>query len=194
MKQSCCSVTFCPLVPSWATTIYKFQGFEAGFDRNDQRQHLIIDPGDIKSEQQQPGILYVAMSRAKTMGDMTNDMPNPRNSAVYWTGCGMSKNRVLHGLTKKQIHTQGQERVNCLKIEKRDNWVTYLTEQCKNTSSEQCNKKKLKKIKKNIKKVIAGEELQADVMQSITNIIIYPRKQWKELRSKNYLITQSYFD
>ncbi len=91
MKQSCCSVTFCPLILSWATTIHKFQGFEAGFDRNDQFQHLNIDPGDIKSEQQQPGILYVAMSRAKTMGDMINDMLNPRNSAVYWTGCGMSK-------------------------------------------------------------------------------------------------------
>ena len=129
------------------------------------------------------------MSCAKTMGDMTNDTPNPRNSAVCWTGCGMSKNRVLHGSTKKQVHTQGQERVNCLKIEKWDNWVTYLTEQCKNTSSELCNKKKLKKIKKNIKKVIAGEELQTDVMQSIRNIIIYPGKQWKELRLKNYLIT-----
>jgi hypothetical protein len=194
MKQSCFSVTFCPLVPSWATTIHKFQGFEAGFDRNDQFQHLIINPGDIKSEQQQPGILYVAMSCAKTMGDMTNDTPNPRNSAVYWTGCGMSKNRVLHGSTKKQIHTQGQERVNCLKIEKRDNWVTYLREQRKNTSSEQYNKKKLKKIKKKIKKVIAGEEIQMDVMQSITNIIKYPSKQWKELRSKDYLTTQSYFD
>ena len=141
MKQGCCLVTFCPLVPSWATTIHKFQGFEAGFDKNDQFQHLIIDLGDIKSEQQQPGILYVAMSRAKTIEDMTNDTPNPRNSAVYWTGSGMSKNRVLHGSTKKQIHTQGQERVNCLKIKKRDNWVKYLTQQCKNTSSEQYNKK-----------------------------------------------------
>jgi hypothetical protein len=59
----------------------------------------------------------------------------------------MSKNKKLHGSTKKQIHTQGQERVNCLKIEKRDNWVTYLREQCKNTSSEHYNKKKLNKIK-----------------------------------------------
>jgi hypothetical protein len=81
--------------------IHKFQGFESGFDKNDQFQHLIIDPGDIKSEQQQPGILYVATSCAKTIGDMTNDTPNPRNSAVYWTGSGMSKNRVLHGSTKK---------------------------------------------------------------------------------------------
>ncbi len=148
-------VTFCPLVPSWVTTIHKSQGFEARFDRNDQFQHLIINPGDIKSEQQQPGILYVAMSHAKMMGDMTNDTPNLKNSAVYLTGCGMSKNRALHGLTKKQMHTQGQERVNCLKIKKRENWVNYLTEQFKNTSSQQYNKKKLKKIKKKNKKVIA---------------------------------------
>jgi hypothetical protein len=107
MKHSCCSVTFCPLVPSWATTIHKFQGFESGFDKNDQFQHLIVNPGDIKSAQQQPGILYVAMSCAKTIGDMTNGTPNPRNSAVYWTGSGMSKNRVLHGSTKKtNIYTR----------------------------------------------------------------------------------------
>ena len=41
-RKSCCSVTFCPLVPAWATTIHKFQGMEAGFDKNDQFQHLII--------------------------------------------------------------------------------------------------------------------------------------------------------
>ena len=63
-RKTCCSVTFCPLVPAWATTIHKFQGMEAGFDETDQFQRLIIDPGDIKTEQQQPGILYVATSRA----------------------------------------------------------------------------------------------------------------------------------
>ncbi len=30
--QKIISVTFCPLVPAWATTIHKFQGFKAGFD------------------------------------------------------------------------------------------------------------------------------------------------------------------
>ncbi len=29
---------------------------EAGFDKNDQFQHLIVDPGDIKSGQQQPAV------------------------------------------------------------------------------------------------------------------------------------------
>ena len=102
------------MVSAYATTIHKFQGFEAGFDENDQFRHLIIDPGDIKSEQQQPGLLYVATSRVKTIGDMTHDVPHPKNSALYWTGSGMSINRVLNGTTKKQLNTQGQERVNCL--------------------------------------------------------------------------------
>jgi hypothetical protein len=117
-KKSCCSVTFCPLVLAWATTIHKFQGFEAGFDEKDQFQHLIIDPGDIKSEQQQPGLLYVATSCVKTIGDKTQDVPHPKTSTLYWTGYGMSVNRVLNGTTKKQQNTQGQERVHCLKIDK----------------------------------------------------------------------------
>ena len=52
---------------------------------------------------------------------------------------------------------------------------------------------KTEENKEKIKKVIAGEEIQMDVFQSITNIIINPSKQWKELRSKHYLMTQSYF-
>ncbi len=55
---------------------------EAGFVKNDQFQHLIIDPGDIKSEQQQPGILYVATSGAKTI-DMTQKTPQTKMSALY---------------------------------------------------------------------------------------------------------------
>jgi hypothetical protein len=47
--------------------------------------------------------------------------------------------------------------------------------------------------KKRIEKIIGGEEIQIDVMQSITNIIIFPNKRWKELNSKDYLTTRSYF-
>jgi hypothetical protein len=46
---------------------------------------------------------------------MTQDVPHPKTSAHYWTGSGMSVNRVLNGTTKKQQNTQRQERVNCLK-------------------------------------------------------------------------------
>jgi hypothetical protein len=40
-------------------------------------------------------------------------------SALYWTGGGMSINRVINGSTKKQPNKQGHNRVECLKIEKK---------------------------------------------------------------------------
>ncbi len=100
-KQSCCTVTYCPLVTAWATTIHKFQGFEAGFDPNDQFKHLIVDPGDLTTKQQNPAILYAAMSRAKTMGQMTPNNRHPKDSAIFWTGLGICKNSVLN-ITKER--------------------------------------------------------------------------------------------
>ncbi len=100
-KQSYCRVTFCPLVTDWATTVHKFQGFEAGFDPNDQFKHLIVDPGDLTTEQQNHWILYATMSHAKIMGQMTPNNPHPKDSAIFWTGLGICKNIVLN-ITKKR--------------------------------------------------------------------------------------------
>jgi hypothetical protein len=88
-KQSCSTVTYCPLVNAWATTIHKFQGFEAGLNPNDQFKHLVVNPGDLTTKQQNPGILYAAMSRAKTMGQMTPNNPHLKDSAIFWTGLGI---------------------------------------------------------------------------------------------------------
>ena len=33
--KRCCVARYCPLVLSWAMTVHKFQGFEAGFDEDD---------------------------------------------------------------------------------------------------------------------------------------------------------------
>jgi hypothetical protein len=90
-KQSCCTVTYCPLITAWVTAINKFQGFEAGFDPNDQFKHLIVNPGNLTSKQQNPGILYTAMSCAKTMGQMTPNSSHPKDSAIFWTGLESSK-------------------------------------------------------------------------------------------------------
>jgi hypothetical protein len=51
-KQLCYTVTYWPLVTAWSTTIHKFQGFEAGFDPNDEFKYLIVNPGDLTTEQQ----------------------------------------------------------------------------------------------------------------------------------------------
>jgi ATP-dependent exoDNAse (exonuclease V), alpha subunit - helicase superfamily I member len=179
-RKSCCSVTFCPLVPAWATTIHKFQGMEAGFDKNDQFQHLIIDPGDIKSEQQQPGILYVATSRAKTIEHMTQETPQTKMSALYWTGGGMSINRVINGSTKKQPNKQGHNRVDCLKIEKRHKWVTYLIKQQELTITDTYNKDRLKRIKNKQEQIIYGHICHRDVAGSISTMLLNPNKKMDE--------------
>jgi hypothetical protein len=115
-KQSCCTVTYCPLVTAWATKNHKFQGFEAGFDPNDQFKHLIVDSGNLTTKQQNPGILYAAMSHAKTMGHMTPNNPHPKDSAIFWIGSGICKNRVLNITMKRGLDGNI---TNCLKINKR---------------------------------------------------------------------------
>ena len=94
-RKGCCTVTWCPLEILWATTIQKFKGFEAGFDSTDMFHPLIVDPGDLKLEQTCPGALYVALSRAKTMGTSRDDTSFPKDSAIYWYRSGISTARIL---------------------------------------------------------------------------------------------------
>jgi hypothetical protein len=82
-KQSCCNVTYSPLVPACATTKHKFRGFEAGFDENDQFKHLIVDPGNLTTKLQNPGILYIALSRAKTIETVIPNNLHPKDSAIF---------------------------------------------------------------------------------------------------------------
>ena len=76
-----------------------------GFDAKDMFRYLIVDPGDLKWEQTCPGALYVALSRAKTMGTFTSDTSFPRDSAIYWHGSGISTTRILEGHKKKYEQT-----------------------------------------------------------------------------------------
>jgi len=160
---------------------------EAGFDKNDQFQHLIIDPGDIKSEQQQPGILYVATSHAKTIEHMTQETPQTKMSALYWTGGGMSINRVINGSTKKQPNKQGHDRVDCLKIEKRHKWVTYLIKQQELTITDTCYKHQLRRIKNKQEQIIYGHICHRDVAGSISTMLLNPNKKWMERKISHYL-------
>jgi hypothetical protein len=140
-KQSCCKVTYCPLVPAWATTIHKFQGFEAGFDKNDQFKQLIVDPGDLTTKLLNPGTLYVALSHAKTIGTVTPNELHPKDSALFWTGSGICFNRVLN-ITQKKGHDGNMS--NCLKVEKRQKWVNHLFQQHCITTSKQYKAKRMR--------------------------------------------------
>jgi hypothetical protein len=94
-------VTYCPLVPAWATTIHKFQGFKAGFDKNDQFKHWIVDPGDLTTKLQNPGIVYVTLSHAKTIGTVSPNELHPKDSTIFWTGSGICSTRLLN-ITQKR--------------------------------------------------------------------------------------------
>ena len=66
-NRRCCCATFIPLKLSWATTINKFQGFEAGPTDNDPIKYVIADIGSKDDELNRPGLGYVASSRGKSM-------------------------------------------------------------------------------------------------------------------------------
>ena len=188
-KQSCCKVTYCPLVPAWATTIHKFQGFEAGFDENDQFKHLIVDPGDLTTKLQNPGILYVALSRAKTIGTVSPNELHPKDSAIFWTGSGICTTRVLNITQKRGLDGN---MTNCLKIDKRQKWVDHLFEQNSITSTKQYNEKWLKKIERKLHKNIKRMK-KVDLQTAIATIITNPNEKWKKLKSEKYRVPKSYF-
>ena len=185
-RKGCCTVTWCPLEISWATTIHKFQGFEAGFDESDMFNHLIVDPGDIKWEQRCPRALYVYLSRAKTMGTFTSDTSFPRDSAIYWVGSGISSTRIKEGHLKNNTK-KGGPKLKCTLIEKRDRWVKYLHKKRQDTKQEIFSDLE----KENIRKV---KYTQVQVREHIVDMITTPNDSWAERkRGDKYSIPRNYF-
>ena len=62
---------YCPLVLAWATTVHKFHDFEAGFEVEEEINTIIYNMNNLTWERQHPGIIYVGVSRAKTIGNPT---------------------------------------------------------------------------------------------------------------------------
>ena len=109
----------------WATIIHKFWYFEAGFDDSGMFYHFIIDPDDLKWEQTYPRVIYVSMSRTKTMGTFTLDNFFPQVSANYWYGSGILTTWILEG-HKKYNTKKDRPKVKCLLITKQECWVEFL--------------------------------------------------------------------
>ncbi len=188
-KQTCCKVTYCPLVPAWATSIHKFQGFEAGFDINDQFKQLIVDPGDLTTKLLNPGTLYVALSRAKLIGTITPNEVHPKDSALFWTGSGMYLNRVLNVTQKKG---NNENMTNCLKIDQRQRWADHLFERNRITTTKQYKPKRMQKIQRKLPEHI--ENLKTiELQHAIATMITKPNEKWNSLRTENYLVSRSYF-
>lgn len=184
--KRCCTVIWFPLKIAWATTIHKFQGFEAGLDNNDRFRYLIVNPGDLSWEQQCPGALYVALSRAKPMGTSRDDTSFPKDSAIYWYGSGISTARILGGHLKNNTK-KGGPKVKTLLTTKQDQWVAFLHEKKEHTTTK-------------VFSVLEKRELQTvrhtqdEVKKRIATIITTPNKSWAKRRKLNkYAVSRNFF-
>ena len=181
----CCTVKWCPLVTSWATTIHKFQGFEAGMEEKDMCRYLICDPGDLKWEQLCPGAFYVALSRAKTMGKFRSKYKFTRKSAIYWVGDGINKIRIVEG-SMKNGQRNGDPKVKCENIKKRDCWVKYLEQQRDLTTSRKFDKSRIRRFRKT-------RFSQSCLQLQIAHMITTPNETWLALKKRKYLTPTNYF-
>jgi hypothetical protein len=94
-------------------------------------------------------------------------------------------NNVNVGNNDEQ-NTQGQERVNCLKIDKRCKWVRYLTQQKEITMTDTYNNERLTRIKEENINIIKGK-IHLDVEASITNMIMNPNEEWLARKKTHHL-------
>ena len=116
--RGCCVATYCPLVLSWATTIHKFQGFEAGFDKSDTINYIIATLNGLDWEKKNPGTAYVVASRAKTIGKRTKEIPYPINSNIFFEG-QIGADQFTNCIWK-------DDNTKCKGVIKREAWVDFL--------------------------------------------------------------------
>ena len=114
----CCQRRFIPLVMAWASTLHKLQGATYGKVPPGQPPNpgtkLIIDLGAKRSESDNPGLAYVAVSRGNTMGK-----GNRMESAIYF-----SNNVTSERLQRMTIKANCNDKnVHCLR---RNNWIKHL--------------------------------------------------------------------
>jgi hypothetical protein len=100
-----CKVQYIPLEVAFATTIHKCQGMSIGLSHPIKR--IIGDPGAKNGESLNPGLFYVLLSRAKTLGIGRND------SAIYFCGehmgIGRTQGMTLSTTNQKYYKVQMQD-------------------------------------------------------------------------------------
>ena len=102
--------TYVPLELSYARTIHKFQGYQAG--PLCDIQHIICDAGPIKLESLFPGLLYTSLSRATTIGSSTDRS----TSAIFFLN--LTKDRITN--------LKGNDRTRYKLIDIREKWAQHL--------------------------------------------------------------------
>jgi hypothetical protein len=79
---------------------------------------------------------------------------------------------------------------NCLKINKRQNWVDHLLQQNNLTSTKQYNEKRMKKIERKLPKSIQLLK-RVELQRAISEIITNPNKTCMNLKRERYMVPKS---
>ena len=114
----CCIATFIPLTLAFGRTIHKFQGMEAGPNKNIEM--LVVDVGSCKFEATNPGTLYTAVSRASTLGNT-----NGHNSAIYFCG-ELDHSRLTNVRYRRRQTNQHHPKQEYKSITLRNSWIKHL--------------------------------------------------------------------
>ena len=126
--KKCCSATFCPLEIAFGMTLHTFQGQSAGPVEKGQPKNsvdrVIVEPGTTGFEGNNPGTLYMAVSRATTTGS------NGLDSALFFTGPNMGRHRVTDIKLKRHL-SGGGAREQYKKVALREKWVEKLEQNTK---------------------------------------------------------------
>lgn len=139
-KHKCCQRTYLPLTLSFARSIHKFQGLQAGPTSQDQPSNmytsLIVDPGTRSREGTCPGLLYTAVSRATTLGDESG-----LGSALYFRENTIDEDRLTNITIKPNTADAKYKNVN-----KRDNWLLHAKEGTEERSRNMLTTAQLKEV------------------------------------------------
>ena len=175
----CCNARYCPLVLAWATTVHKFQGFEAGFGEKDVN-YILADINSLEWEKTNPGTAYVVASRAKTIGKVTDDIDYPTDSNLFFIGT-MCQRRFTRCLYKKNNE-------KCLAVQKRELWVNYLLEKVELTKAKR-TPELIETTRNFVMDAMTNPIIHTteDLQNRIVDILHSPNKTWKAYK-KHYML------
>jgi hypothetical protein len=112
-KRHCCTYKYIPLSIAYARTGHTFQGQNVG--PNHPIPCIVVNPGKKSMELLCPGLLYMFISRATTIGAPANRY----KSALFFCSNNMNRSRISN-ITQTKNGTETE------KIRRRNKWVNYL--------------------------------------------------------------------
>lgn len=131
--SGCCTCKFIPLEISFATTIHKFQGMEAGPGKT--IKIIVVDIGNSLFESNCPGTAYVACSRVSTLENF-----DINKTPLYFHG-EVTYDRLTNLIYKRNSNKEKEE---YLTVQRRSKWIEHLRKNLKKNTITNTEKKEIK--------------------------------------------------